>query len=496
MDTIIIRGYLEGYKLSYVIEGDYSVVTNSKNAYHLRIYQEDIDKSIWKPEYQTKTISFYNNTTKTLETRLLRETKEFYYAVIPVSVLTTKGYLYLTINFFNEETGVVTKEMDNPIYIINSTKAIEELPTYESKDIIREEIVTVEKQIEIPVKFRYIENYKSLLQVFFEGKLLSEKEYFFEGDILVLNDSIYFEGGRLILLLQIPCDCTEGGMMASYASEAGRLRNSLFIGEIEYNGEKSVPLPPIPNAAVEYITQELEEAQQAIARKNISAAKVTIGEEPSNPQVGDIWVTESDTNLYALPYVATTDNNKVLTVVNGEWKAKLPETQNNLLPTIEAKDNGKFLQAMNGKWETSDISSRLMQDPSTMIFRDNSLHTYAIDPIKQQWIVKSVRELYAPQFAEITLAGGDSWNYNEAEGVYRQSISVINITADSVLLATPGSSSYFTWTNNSMSLEEYSKGFLVFKSYARVLEEVQVNLIYFGEHKESNTLQIFPKEEE
>jgi hypothetical protein len=43
---------------------------------------------------------------------------------------------------------------------------------------------------------------------------------------------------------------------------------------------------------------------------------------------------------------------------------------------------------------------------------------------------------------------------------------VKNITANSVLLATPGPYAYFTWTNNSMCLEGYSGGNLVFKSYA------------------------------
>jgi hypothetical protein len=369
---IVVQGYLEGYKLSYTIDGYTSIVANSSNIYRFQINQENIDQSIWKPDYSTKTISFYNTTTRVLETRILQNTNYYYYATIPNSVLTSKGRLYVTINFFNEDYGIVTKEMDNPILIQASERnlPIEE----EDQKIIRYEFSLNENHLEIPSDFYYIDNYTSLLQVYYEGKLLSfPSEYSIDTTthVLTLKDSIFVQGGRVILILHVPCDCGDGGSVAAYADEAGRLRNSLFIGEIEYNGEESVPLPPIPNAAVEYIAQELEETQQAIARKNISAAKVTVSNsQPSNPQIGDIWIDGEGEILYGLPYVTTKDNNKILSVVDGEWKAEIPEFSKSLLPAITLEDEGKFLKVSKNSWVTEDISSRLLQDPTSANFRN------------------------------------------------------------------------------------------------------------------------------
>lgn len=49
----------------------------------------------------------------------------------------------------------------------------------------------------------------------------------------------------------------------------------------------------------------------------------------------------------SLPTVSSTDNGKLLTVVEGEWaKADAPTE----LPSVSADDNGKVLKVANGAW--------------------------------------------------------------------------------------------------------------------------------------------------
>lgn len=55
-----------------------------------------------------------------------------------------------------------------------------------------------------------------------------------------------------------------------------------------------------------------------------------------------------------LPVVTTSDNGKILGIVNGAWnKISLPEPENGL-PDVTTSDNGKFLGVSNGVWTTVD----------------------------------------------------------------------------------------------------------------------------------------------
>ena len=53
-----------------------------------------------------------------------------------------------------------------------------------------------------------------------------------------------------------------------------------------------------------------------------------------------------------LPAVSSTDNGKVLTVVEGAWaKAAIPAQ----LPSVSGTDNGKALMVSGGKWQKSSL---------------------------------------------------------------------------------------------------------------------------------------------
>lgn len=191
-----------------------------------------------------------------MATRILNNTDLYYYANIPNSVLTVRGRLYVTINFYNDEQGIVTKEMDNPIFILSGEGGLP-LPETKDKKYRFEEILLTNSYI-LPNEIIYIENYKNLLQIYFNGKLLSSEEYSIDDNtnIITLAENIFVEGGRIIVILQVPCNHSDSGVMAVYADAAGRVTNNLTIGDKIYNGSETVVLPPIPKA-VEYIKQTL-----------------------------------------------------------------------------------------------------------------------------------------------------------------------------------------------------------------------------------------------
>lgn len=53
-----------------------------------------------------------------------------------------------------------------------------------------------------------------------------------------------------------------------------------------------------------------------------------------------------------LPEVSTSDNGKILGVVNGEWQSVTPEVPEEL-PTVTASDNGNVLTVVNGQWQSA-----------------------------------------------------------------------------------------------------------------------------------------------
>lgn len=62
-----------------------------------------------------------------------------------------------------------------------------------------------------------------------------------------------------------------------------------------------------------------------------------------------------------LPTVYKADNGKVLTVVNGEWKAADPTASvssvpGDDLPKVTANDNGKFLRVVNGSYALVSVT--------------------------------------------------------------------------------------------------------------------------------------------
>lgn len=56
----------------------------------------------------------------------------------------------------------------------------------------------------------------------------------------------------------------------------------------------------------------------------------------------------------ALPDVTSSDNGKVLGVVNGEWEAADAPSE---LPDVTSVDNGKFLIVVNGQWAATSMQS-------------------------------------------------------------------------------------------------------------------------------------------
>jgi hypothetical protein len=57
---------------------------------------------------------------------------------------------------------------------------------------------------------------------------------------------------------------------------------------------------------------------------------------------------------FGLPKVTTDDNNKVLTVVEGEWTVQTPASG---LPDVSSVDNGKFLRVVSGAWSVVKVDN-------------------------------------------------------------------------------------------------------------------------------------------
>lgn len=82
----------------------------------------------------------------------------------------------------------------------------------------------------------------------------------------------------------------------------------------------------------------------------ITFAEDTIVPIPSN------YLPDGIGGSSALPEVTTSDNDKVLTVVNGAWTAQTPASG---LPDVTASDNDKVLKVVNGVWTVSDEMQEL-----------------------------------------------------------------------------------------------------------------------------------------
>ena len=113
---------------------------------------------------------------------------------------------------------------------------------------------------------------------------------------------------------------------------------------------------------------------------------ITLWEDPSISWSGssgasrilDIKTGElSDT---ILPIVTSSDNGKVLGVVNGVWDKANPPTE---LPAVTSSDNGKVLSVSNGNWNKNTLP-KVNVIPCTIIAADNmiQLSSYTIGNIK------------------------------------------------------------------------------------------------------------------
>ena len=60
---------------------------------------------------------------------------------------------------------------------------------------------------------------------------------------------------------------------------------------------------------------------------------------------------------HGLPEVTTTDDGKILQVVDGAWVAAEEEPAEDELPTVTAEDNGKFLRVADGVWTAVAVAA-------------------------------------------------------------------------------------------------------------------------------------------
>lgn len=99
------------------------------------------------------------------------------------------------------------------------------------------------------------------------------------------------------------------------------------------------------------------------------------------PKIKQIKIGSTTYDL-SIPLATASDNNKVLTVVNGEWAAAAVPTE---LPSVTASDNGKVLAVSSGSWAavtpssggggsgSSEVVYITMEDDGTMTYNGNSI---------------------------------------------------------------------------------------------------------------------------
>lgn len=84
----------------------------------------------------------------------------------------------------------------------------------------------------------------------------------------------------------------------------------------------------------------------------------------------------------SLPKVTTSDNNKVMTVVNGAWAAQTPASE---LPTVTGSDNNKVLKVINGSWgignETNELPTVTSSDAGKFL-RVSSTGTWIVEALQ------------------------------------------------------------------------------------------------------------------
>lgn len=93
--------------------------------------------------------------------------------------------------------------------------------------------------------------------------------------------------------------------------------------------------------------QALQNLYVALGGTASNVGNITIIPEMINAiatYIGSGGVTE-------LPKVTATDNDKVLTVVEGEWAAAATQTE---LPAVTVDDNGKVLKVVDGAWAVGE----------------------------------------------------------------------------------------------------------------------------------------------
>lgn len=104
----------------------------------------------------------------------------------------------------------------------------------------------------------------------------------------------------------------------------------------------------------------------------ITFAEDTIVPIPSN------YLPDGIGGSSALPEVTTSDNDKVLTVVNGAWTAQTPASG---LPDVTASDNDKVLKVVNGVWTVSNSLPSVTASDAGKILRVSSSGAWVAETI-------------------------------------------------------------------------------------------------------------------
>lgn len=129
-----------------------------------------------------------------------------------------------------------------------------------------------------------------------------------------------------------------------------------------------------------YISQYSGEQLDASVNNSVEAMKVA---QQALDSIGDIDTLLDAINgekvwVPGLPQVTTSDNGKVLEVVDGEWAASTPSSGGADLPDITEADNGKVLTAVNGKWSPQPPSGSEPELPEVTV-EDNGKILTVVD---------------------------------------------------------------------------------------------------------------------